>query len=65
MMLYLHQGEITCSHPCFVSAPALALFLNVWLEVNMLKNKKSIPKDIFKCLLYISFLLHLRVQVIK
>lgn len=52
MMLFLYQGEITCSHLCFVSAPALALFLNVCLEVNMLKSKNSIPK----CLLYISFL---------
>ena len=65
MMLFLYQGEITCSHLCFVSAPALALFLNVCLEVNMLKNKNSIPKDIFLCWLYISFLLHLQVQVIK
>lgn len=47
MMLFLYQGEITCLHLCFVSAPALALFLNVCLEVNMLKSKNSIPKDIF------------------
>lgn len=45
MMLFLYQGEI--AYLCFVSAPALALFLNVCLEVNMLKSKNSIPKDIF------------------
>lgn len=64
MMLFLYQGEITCSHLCFLSAPALALFLNVCLEVNMLKVRIPLLK-IFFCFLYISFLLHLQVQVIK